>query len=141
MIMWTRGENENGQRRRYKRWQIFEKLDPPKVASSQGHFIFKDIILRISVCIILFLYVITNCSRSVIITQKSIQFECKYLNNILISKNRLTGKFCSHCILSLDIRFIIVSHLVSIKLSGLIRTVHCLHAFWSQSALLISVHY
>ena len=36
---------------------------------------------------------------------------------------------CSHCILSLDIRFMIVLHLGHIELSGLIRTMHCLHAF------------
>ena len=116
----------------YKRSQIFEKLNLPEVASSQGQFIFKDITLRIWVCTILFLYIIFNCSRSVLLIEKSIQFECKYLNNILRSKNRLTGKFCSHCILSLDVRSIIVSHLGSIELGGLIRTVHCLHVFWSQ---------
>ena len=110
----------------YKRSQTFEKLNPWEVASSRGQFIFKDIVLMIWVCIILFLYVIFNCSRSVLLIQKSIQFDCKYL----------MGKFCSHCVLSLDIRFIIVSHLGSIELSGLIRTVHCLHVFWSQRMLL-----
>ena len=120
----------------YKRSQIFEKLNLPEVASSQSQFIFKDIILRIWVFIILFLYVIINFSRSALLIMKIIQSECKYLNNILRSKNKLTGKFCSHCILSLDIRFIIVSHWESIELSGLIRTVHCLHVFWSQRMLL-----
>ena len=133
---WKWPENED--KIIYKRSQIFEKLNLPEVASSQGQFIFKDITLRIWVCTILFLYIIFNCSRSVLLIEKSIQFECKYLNNILRSKNRLTGKFCSHCILSLDIRFIIVSHLGSIELSGLIRTVHCLHVHvsWSRRMLL-----
>ena len=36
-------------------------------------------------------------------------FRAVYLNNILRSKNRLIGKFCSYFILSLDIRFIVVS--------------------------------
>ena len=54
----------------YKRPQIFEKLNPPEVASSQGQFIFKDITLRLWVCIILFLHAIINCSRNVLLIQK-----------------------------------------------------------------------
>ena len=95
----------------YKRSQIFEKLNLPEAANSWGQFIFKGITSRRWVCITLFLYVI-NCSISVLFIQKSMQFECKYLNNILGSKNRLTGKYCSHCILPMVIRFIIVSHLI-----------------------------
>ena len=40
-----------------------------------------------------FLHVIINCSGRVLPTEKYIQNECKYLNNILKSKNRLTGEF------------------------------------------------
>ena len=57
MIMQARVKNENGHRKKiYKRSQISDKLNPPEIASSCSQFTFKDIILRIQVCIILFLY-------------------------------------------------------------------------------------
>ena len=86
---WKWPENED--KIIYKRSQIFEKLNLPEVASCWGQFIFKDITLRIWVCIIFVCFI--NCSRSVLLIQKSIQFEYKYCNNTLRSKNRLTGKF------------------------------------------------
>ena len=102
------------------RSHIFRKFKPPEIAGSWGHFIFNDV-STFWVCITLFLHVNTNCLRSVLLIFKNVQDESRYLNNILRSKNRLTGKFSSHCILSLDIRFIIASHLGSIELSGLIK--------------------
>ena len=87
------------------------------------------------VCIILFLHVNFNWLGLNILLglkqyttiQKHIQGDYKYLNNILRSKNRLRERFCSRCILLLDIRFIIISHLrFIIELSGLMRTI------WSQ---------
>ena len=41
--------------------------------------------------------------------KENMLFRAVYLNNILRSKNRLIGKFCSYFILPLDIRFIFVS--------------------------------